>query len=755
MEISMLKNLSIRLKLILLGLVSMVLIFIYASKLSIDEYKIYQGAEQSIAIVEVSIRLSNVLHELQKERGASAGFLSSGGAKFVSTLQQQRALTDSKLSELKKYLSDSRNDATINLSRNIDFSGIPAMRTQIDQQSIDTKTAVHFYTAINKSILDSVAHFSTQPKALKLRNQLNSLILFISAKERAGIERAVLSAAFSKNKYTPYLHSKFLSVLAQQSVLFNLFEHTGDDSLLQKFKQIQKSDSFRKVQAMRNIALAKTADFNIDPTHWFNTITVKINHLKEMEDMITDSVLMSAQQYKTQAVMFLLAVSLFSIFVLLLTFLLSKSISSSILSRIDSLKQSLERIKQGDLTTILEFNSSSKNELDQISRLFQSLITIMQDLTTQISTSVHFAAKGEFSACELREQGFEGDFKKAIKSVQSGIEAMREAHEKQELIRFNAQLRKINNIGGNISFIQSEVASLVEDLADVLKSTYSTRTRSEESIVVVKTILEKLQTLVTNINDTNTTIDGLQEKSNDITSVVDLIKSIAEQTNLLALNAAIEAARAGEHGRGFAVVADEVRNLAEHTRKATDEIATSITEMRDETSSIVGKSAMMTELAHDVSSSVGLFNQTMTDLNTDATEMTILVGDMENQAFVALAKIDHIIFKSNAYSALIDADGSVQFPDHKNCRLGKWYSTTAKEKFQFTHSYAQIDAPHAQVHSSVLANMAFIQEADLRLEKETEILHNFNNMEKASDELFVLLDKLKQEASQRETNTEK
>ena len=746
----MLKNLSIRFKLILLGLVSMALIFIYASKLSIDEYRIYQGAEQSIAIVEISIRLSNVLHELQKERGASAGFLSSGGSKFGSTLLQQRTLTDRKLSELDQYLSDIQDDATRNLPRKIDFSGIPAMRNKVDQQSIDTKAAVDFYTAINKSILDTVAHFSTLPKALRIRNQLNSLILFISAKERAGIERAVLSAAFSKNKYTPFLYSKFLSVLAQQSVLFNLFEHTGDEQLIQQFKQMQNSDSFRQVQAMRDIAQAKTESFNIDPTHWFKTITVKINHLKEMEDLITDSVLVFAQQYKTQAITFLVAVSLFSLIVLLLTFLLSKSISSSILSRIDSLKKSLERIKQGDLTTVLEYNSNSKNELDQISRLFQSLITIMQDLTTQISTSVHFAAKGEFSACELREQGFEGDFKKAIQSVQSGIDAMREAHEKQELIRFNAQLRKINNIGGNVSFIQSEVASLVEDLANVLKSTYSTRTRSEESIVVVETILEKLQTLVTNINDTNTTIDGLQEKSNDITSVVDLIKSIAEQTNLLALNAAIEAARAGEHGRGFAVVADEVRNLAEHTRKATDEIATSITEMRNETSSIVGKSAMMTELANDVSSSVGLFNQTMTDLNTDATEMTTLVGDMENQAFVALAKIDHIIFKSNAYSALIDADASAQFPDHKNCRLGKWYNTTAKEKFQHTQSYTQIDAPHAQVHSSVFANMTFIQKTDRRLEKETEILQNFKNMEKASDELFILLDLLKQEASLRQ-----
>ncbi len=746
----MLNNLSIRLKLALLSLVSMAVIFIYASKLSIDEYKIYQDAEQSIAIVEISIRLSNVLHELQKERGASAGFLGSGGTRFSSTLRRQRVLTDDKLSELKSYLAAAHDEISNKVADRIDLSTITEMRGKIDRQIIDTRTAVDYYTGINKSILDTVARFSTLPRVLEIRNLLNSLILFISAKERAGIERAVLSATFSRDKFNTFLHNKFLSVLAQQKVLFNLFEHTGDAGLVQRFEQMKATDAFRQVQAMRDIALSKTENFNIDPTHWFKTITIKIDRLKEMEDTITDAVLQSARQHQTSAIAVLSLVTLISLAVLALTFLLSKSISTSILYKIENLKKSLERIREGDLTTVLEFSADSKNEMDQISRHFQSLITIMQNLTTQISTSVHFAAKGDFNACELREQGFKGDFRKAVESVQSGIDAMREAYYKQEMIRFNAQLRKINDIGGNISFIQNEVASLVDDLADVLESTHSTRTRSEQSIGVVETILEKLQTLVSNINDTNTTIDGLQEKSNDITSVVDLIKSIAEQTNLLALNAAIEAARAGEHGRGFAVVADEVRNLAEHTRKATDEIATSITEMTDETSSIVEKSAMMTNLANDVSSSVGLFHQTMNDLNSDATEMTALVSDMENQAFVALAKIDHIIFKANAYSALIDADASAQFPDHKNCRLGKWYTSTAREKFGHAPSYSAIDAPHMKVHDSVFANMTFIQQGDQRLENETVILQNFHDMERASDELFGLLDKLKQESRHRQ-----
>lgn len=267
---------------------------------------------------------------------------------------------------------------------------------------------------------------------------------------------------------------------------------------------------------------------------------------------------------------------------------------------------------------------------------------------------------------------------------------------------------------------------------------------------MVDEILSKLQTLVANINDSNSTIERLDEKCNDITSVVDLIKTIAEQTNLLALNAAIEAARAGEHGRGFSVVADEVRNLAEHTQKATNEIATSIDDMGKETSSIVEKSSSMTTLANAVSKSVENFKETMGVLNRDARKMSLLVDDMGNQTFVVLAKIDHIIFKSNAYNVMIDADGSVEFADHKNCRLGKWYLTTAKERFSGTESYAKIDLPHSKVHNAVQDNLKFIRGSDLRIDNEATVIENFQHMEQASDELFLLLDRLRLEASHRE-----
>ena len=741
----MLQHTSIHKKLIILSLFSISVILIYASKLSISDYDYYQNSQETILIVELSVHLSDVVHEIQKERGASAGFLSSKGSKFSDTLLQQRKMTDEKINKLKDYLALSQNQYTKKALQGIDFSQLEMTRSNIDSFSIGTKAAVAYYTALNKSSIGIISEFSTFSKNITIRNMLNSLMLFISAKERAGIERAILSATFSKNEFNQFLKMKFLSVLAQQKALLELFEYSANDSFKQFYSQIKSDSSFKEVERMRNVALSKEKDFAIDASYWFKTITQKINHLKEMENKITDSVLENAYQIKNQAFFMLIIIAILSLFVLSTITWLNRSISLSIMNKILNFKKAIEKVKNGDLSMMLTFRKDSQNEMDQIAMLFQSLITIMQDLTTRISTSVHFASQGDFSSCELNEHGLHGDFSKAIASVMRGIEAMKEAHTKQEVIKFNAELRAINDVGASISLIQKEIDTIVADLSEVLQTTDATSTQSAQSLVVVDEILSKLQILVESIHTSNSTIEKLDQKGSEITSVVDLIKTIAEQTNLLALNAAIEAARAGEHGRGFSVVADEVRNLAEHTQKATSEIAVSIESMRQETASIVEKSEIMTELANDVSGSVENFKGSMNQLNTGAKDMSHLVQNMEHQAYIVLVKIDHIIFKSNAYGAMIKADGGAHFIDHKDCRLGKWYVDKGKTVFSNTNSYAKLDKPHAAVHDLTIKNMEFIRDADKRLEYADEIIQNYNEMEAASVELFSLLDQMRNE----------
>ena len=735
---------TIKGKLRFLSTVVLLVVFAFAAKISYDAWHDYNNEKEAKAIVALSIKMSSVLHELQKERGASAGFVGSKGAKFADILPQQYKETDVKIKELVAHCKEFPSYYVDSFQRHINLDTITPIRQNVQALSIPTKEAVQFYTALNKSIIDMITSFSKVPHDNDIRTGFNSFVIFISAKERAGIERAVLSGVFAKDAFTRESYTKFASLAAEQKTLLNLFTHIATDKTLALYKQAQSDPSFKEVEKMRQIAFSQDNNFGIDATHWFKTITKKINKLKWFEDQISHNILALCESKSSTALAILLFTLFSSLCIFLFIIYIAHNVSKGITSAIDRFRRLIIRVNQGDLDVVIDRRKVTRNEMDEITAMLQSLVTVMKTLTERINTSVHKASEGDFSY-QLSTEGLEGDFAEAIKMVQNGISAMQDADHKQKIISFNSNVLSIGSVGEGLSLIQEEIVSVIDELGSMHQNTQKTSDQSTQSMVQVDHILTKLHALVEHINDSNISIEGLNDKTNEITSVVDLIKDIAEQTNLLALNAAIEAARAGEHGRGFAVVADEVRKLAERTQKATSEITISINSMKQEASIVLDKSASMTALAEESSNAVDAFNVAMSELNTNAIQMTKVVEDMDNRVFIVLAKIDHIIFKSEAYETISNGDRNKKFTGHTDCRLGTWYDSTGKERFGHTQSFKSVVIPHKTVHDKVHENMRFLTPSDVRLENETKIVENFKVMETSSKQLFELLDSMRAE----------
>jgi methyl-accepting chemotaxis protein len=149
------------------------------------------------------------------------------------------------------------------------------------------------------------------------------------------------------------------------------------------------------------------------------------------------------------------------------------------------------------------------------------------------------------------------------------------------------QEQQTQQVAAAIEEMSQSVMEVAGKSADASAAAEESQHLAEQGGKIVSNTVSTMQGIESDVNDSAATVNELGKRSQMIGEIIGVINDIADQTNLLALNAAIEAARAGEHGRGFAVVADEVRKLAERTQQATEEVSQSIRGIQAETDSAV------------------------------------------------------------------------------------------------------------------------------------------------------------------------
>jgi methyl-accepting chemotaxis protein len=553
-----LRNLSIRYKLLALALIPLLLALVVVFSLLSKNYHVFATMQKAQELEVLNTVASKLIHELQKESGFSVGYLSAKGKKFATDLTNQITITEQQLSGYQKVAdqfnkSESSQQLTnlfLSIAQQLDLLG--NIRLGVKEQNMASSDVVDYYIKLNSSLLAISRLISTFIDDQQISRQMNAYLYLLQNKELAGIERAVLTQAFTVKTPTVEVYNYFVTLLAEQNIYMTLFLDNANEKERKLLNGILERDTIKEVERIRKTVLKHKKRLRINANYWFANASIRIEELKTLENIVAINLTESIVKAKNLAYSKLLQLAIIATIALVISLAISIYLLRQIGGQIRTLSMAMIRVQQhSDLTSNAEVKS--EDELGMLANHFNKMVAHLSDLTGNVR-----------KASEQLNQTLE-EIQQVILTVDEEVTT--------GLNQTDQVVVAVNELDATVQ----EVSSNCSGTADKSKSAHDAAIQGELLVIQANDSIDKLSD---EINKSKAIIQLVADDSNEIGSILDVINSVAQQTNLLALNAAIEAARAGEQGRGFAVVADEVRSLAHKTSESTSRIQEMIEQLQ-------------------------------------------------------------------------------------------------------------------------------------------------------------------------------
>ncbi len=503
------------------------------------------------------------VEHIQQHRGMTAAYL-GGSTEFRDRILQKRKIIDKKLAELKtldnKFGSQFGTAGTINkLMQQWDSIKATTMK-------MNTAGAIKMHSVMIASMLNLMGQIADRSK-ISMSPEIDSKYIsdaivtqLPQVLENMGQARAVGSGVAAKGRFPGQKTYVKLAVLSHN--ITNLSKNLSKgleiafdkNNTLAKELGAQVKDNHRainEIQTLLNKKLLNTDTISIDSKTVFNTATQAISGSYKLYDSLVpalNNLYLERIQADSQTLYGTITVVTT---VLLLIIYLFTGFYFSVHQSIEQISEATDRLSDGDLTVLIDLDS--RDEMSRIAHRFNAMTEKFNALIQQVISSAGQLATASEEVSSVASE--------------SANNVERQRHETDQVATaINEMTATVQEVANNASNAAGAAANADNE------------TRGGKA--VVENTSKVIAELAHEIENAAEVIKGVEQDSETIGGVLDVIKGIAEQTNLLALNAAIEAARAGEQGRGFAVVADEVRTLASRTQESASEIESMIDKLQ-------------------------------------------------------------------------------------------------------------------------------------------------------------------------------
>ncbi len=642
-------NLTMNMKLGLLLLLPILTIFFLAVSTLLDAQHQVNSMQEVERFVDFTKYASALTHELQKERGMSAGFLGSKGKKFADSLPQQRSAADGKLQEFQTEVAGLRQQSADGTAFGVailddglqkverQLERLTTMRDGIGRLSTPIGDALGFYSgtiSLMRNMSSDLSKVLANPSGFQLEglvpNADASLMLvtyyeLAEIKEASGIERAVLTNILAKGKFDLDEYDIFVGLMSRQTSAERVFLNIAEPAMAKEYRATMQGDIIDKVTTFRQVAHVGMEDGHVvgDAKAWFSAATARLKLLRGLEKSMLDSINEDASNALSKATSLRNEEGGGLVLVLVLILGLAVAMARNIAGRTAGVLVAISTVASGKLDQPI-INQAH----DELGQVMDGLETMRHDLAEATAAREQQAAEEQAAMqhkleVQQREAEVVHAFEHEISAISEGLSgvagqitqgtqmvaaAAEESSQQAASASDGAQLAE-----GDVNTVAAAAEELSASIGEV-----SRQVREAQQIV---------NQAVSEAEGTTATVKNLSDATAEIGQVIEMITDIASQTNLLALNASIEAARAGDAGRGFAVVAGEVKDLASQTASATDQIATQIQRLQTESTHSAAAIANIAKIIQQVGSLTESINVAADEQATAANEISASVQD--------------------------------------------------------------------------------------------------------------------------------